>query len=155
MSPEETKTDSLSPMNIATGLRGFSLLSRITEASRETVAGYADLENAPPYLGIEALAQAGAYHVRFLCGFEKQAVVLLVKSCRLPGEASLSGRCELRGTLRSRSASVFAYDLSANMNGGTVLSGELVFTAVAYNSELREDRLKEYYRKKWADLRNG
>jgi len=155
MPPEETNGDSLSPLTIATDLRGFSLLSRITEASGETVAGYADLENAPPYLGIEALAQAGAYHVRFLCGFERQAVVLLVKSCRLPVEASLSGPCELRGTLRSRSASVFSYDMTANMNGGTVLSGEFVFTAVAYNSELREDRLKEYYRKKWADLRNG
>jgi len=155
MPPDEAKGVSIPPMTIATGLRGFSLLSRITESSGEAVAGYADLENAPPYLGIEALAQAGAYHVRFLCGFEKQAVVLLVKSCRLPVEGVLSGRCALRGTLRGRSASVFSYDMTANMNGGTVLSGELVFAAVAYNSELREDRLKEYYRKKWADLRNG
>jgi len=142
-------------MTIATGLSGFSLLSRITELSEETVAAVADLNDAPHYLGLEALAQAGAYHVRFLCGFEKQAVLLMIRSCCLPAEETLNGHYELEGHLRSRSASVFAYEMSAVTNGVKVLEGDFVFTAVSYNSELREDILKKHYEKKLACLRNG
>jgi hypothetical protein len=142
-------------MTIATGLRGFALLDRITEVSGETVAASADLQNVPHTLGLEALAQAGAYHVRFLCGFEKQAVLLMIKDCRLPAEETLKGRYELVGILRSRSASVFSYEMSAGMSGRKVLEGRFVFTAIPYNSAFREDILKEYYEKKWKDLRNG
>jgi len=154
-----TETDRLlqNPISrrvISSGLSGFSLLSRIAESTEEKVAASADFDNAPPYLGVEALAQAGAYHVRFLCGFEKQAVLLMIRNCSLPVEEILSSRCELVGHLRSRSASVFAYEMSAEMNGVKVLDGDFVFTAIAYNSDLRKDILKEYYEKKWANLRN-
>jgi len=146
---------SLPRMAIATGLSGFSLLSRITELSEETVTAVVDLNDAPNHLGLEALAQAGAYHVRFLCNFERQAVLLMIRSCRLPTEDKLNGRCELVGHLRSRSSSVFAYEMSAVANGVKVLDGDFVFTAVTYNSELRKDILKPHYEKKLACLRNG
>jgi len=142
-------------ITISTGLGGFSLLSRISEVSGEIVVAYADLQDAPHTLGLEALAQAGAYHVRFLCGFEKQAVLLMIKECRLPAEETLNGRYELVCTLHSRSASVFAYEMSAGNNGVKVIEGECVISAVPYNSDFREDILKEYYEKKWENLRNG
>ncbi|OPY90147.1 MAG: hypothetical protein A4E72_00808 [Syntrophus sp. PtaU1.Bin208] len=138
-----------------TGLSGFSLLSRIGEFSGEGICAYADLQNAPSYLGVEALAQAGAYHVRFLCGFERQAVLLVIRDCRLPAIETLSGCCELTGRLRSRSASAFAYGMSAAIGGSKVLEGEFVFSAVPYDSDLREDILRSYYEKKWTDLLNG
>jgi len=142
-------------MNIETGLRGFSLLSRISEASGETVAAWAEMQDAPHYLVLEALAQAGAYHVRFLCRFEKQAVLLMIRDCRLPAGERLNGRFKLAGRLRSRSASVFSYEMSAESNGIKVIEGELVLTAVPYDSAFKADILKEYYEKKWADLRKG
>ncbi|OPY17912.1 MAG: hypothetical protein A4E74_00969 [Syntrophus sp. PtaB.Bin075] len=146
---------SIPGMTIATGLSGFSLLARITESTKERVAALADLADAPQFIGLEALAQAGAYHVRFLCEFERQAVLLMIRNGRLPEEEMLNGRYEISGTLRSRSASVFAYEMSAVKSGKAVIEGEFVFAAVAYDSNLREEILKKHYEKKWADLRNG
>lgn len=142
-------------ISINTGLSGFSLLSGITEFSGEGICAYADLQDAPSYLGVEALAQAGAYHVRFLCGFERQAVLLVIRGCRLPAIETLSGLCELTGRLQSRSASAFAYGMSAALGGSKVLEGEFVFSAVPFDADFREDILRNYYEKKWTDLLNG
>lgn len=146
---------SLPRMDIATGLSGFSLLSRITEYSGERVAAVVDFKDAPHYLALEALAQAGAYHVRFLCHFERQAVLLMIRSCRLPARNTLQGRFDLSGYLRSRSASVFAYEMTASKIGETVIEGDFIFTAVDYNSSLREDLLRKHYEERWTSLRNG
>jgi hypothetical protein len=147
--------DPISRITVATGLSGFQLLSRIKELSGETVAAVVDFDQAAPYLGIEALAQAGTYHVRFLCDFSKQAVLLAIKDCMLPEEETLQGRFDLAGRLLSRSASVFAYEMSAVANGRKVLDGEFVFTAVGYNSDLREDILRKHYKERLACLRKG
>lgn len=146
-------SNSKAEITISTGLGGFQLLSQITELSGKIVAAAVDFDQAPPYLGIEALAQAGACHVRFLCDFSKQAVLLAIKSFTLPEEETLQGRFDLVGHLRSRSASVFAYELSAVANGRKVLDGEFVFTAVGYNSDLREDVLRKHYKERLACLR--
>jgi len=150
------KPDSpLLKIDVNTGLSGFSLLSRISEYSGEEISAYADLLDAPSYLGLEALAQAGAYHARFLCRFERQAVLLMVRDCCIPAEETLTGRCHLAGCLRNRSASVFSYGMSAEIGGVRVLEGELVFSAVPYNSDFREEILRSYYEKKWINLLNG
>ena len=49
---------------IHTGLAGFVMLDSIREVSTSRIVGTRSLSGVPVYLGLESLAQLGAYHIR-------------------------------------------------------------------------------------------
>jgi len=141
---------------LRSGLSGFVLLDEISHAGPDSVKGSKRFESAPPWLGIEALAQLGAYHVRFLCGFEKHAFLLGVKHCVLPRRPELTGPWRLSGTLGSRSSSAFSYDLTGTGPDEDILRGEFLFATAEYDGDaLREDILRTHYEKVFSCLRSG
>lgn len=138
------------------GLSGFVLLDEISHAGPDSIKGSRRFESAPLYLGIESLAQLGAYHVRFLCGFRKHAFLLGVKRCELPSQTELTGSWTLAGKLVSRSSSAFSYELIGTGPGQARFRGEFLFATAEYNSDvLREDILKVHYEKVFSCLRSG
>jgi len=75
------------------------LLDRITETGDEIITGERRYYNDPAYLGIESLAQLGAYHVRFINDFEIHAFLLKIGHCRVIGSKILHGEYLIDGRL--------------------------------------------------------
>ena len=167
---------------INTGLDSFVLIDKITEAAAGNIGGIKNFVAAPIYLGLESLAQLGAYHVRFLTRFERHAFLLKITSCTMPAQEVIDGRYFLYGTLISRSESAFTYKLQAkkesnsplpNFNKGqnppippllkggegglldeTHIEGEFLYATVDYNSTFKREILQNHYRKVFSCLQN-
>jgi len=138
------------------GLEGFILLDEIQDAGADSITAGKLFDLAPAYLCIEAMAQLGAYHVRYIGNFERHAFLLGVKRCSLPAEDLLSGYFRLHGKLESRSSSAFSYLISATGENGTEMEGEFLFAAVDYDgAALRREILRPHYEKVFACLRSG
>ncbi len=141
---------------VRSGLSGFVLLDEICEAGPEAMTARKRFDNAPLYLGIEALAQLGAFHVRTLVDFEKHAFLLAVRRCSLPAVHWLSGAFRLDARLTSRSSSAFSYDLFAAGENGAEMEGEFLFALCEYDSAgLDGNILRAHYKRVFSCLRNG
>ena len=70
-------------IEVNTRLESFVLLDRISEAGDETIKGRKKYYNDPVYLGIESLAQLGAFHVRFINDFKIHAFLLKINHCKI------------------------------------------------------------------------
>ena len=143
-------------ITVRSNLPGFVLLDEISDVGPETITGFRRFDRAQPYLPIEALAQLGAYHARFLADFEKHAFLLGVKRCSLPPVDELTGGYQLFGILESRSSSAFSHRLTATGEGGTTIEGEFLFALIDYGEAgFNRDILRDRYRKVFSCLRSG
>jgi hypothetical protein len=134
----------------------FILIDEIVDADSSAIAGRKQFDHAPLYLGIESLAQLGAYHVRFLTDFEKHAFLLGVKHCDLPTANELHGPFRIFGNLLARGSSAYSYRLGATGNEGVKMAGEFLFGVMAYDDgAFKTDILREHYRKVFSCLRNS
>ena len=141
-------------LTVNTSLDGFVLIDEITETGTESINGNKKFSNSPSYLGIESLAQLGAYHVRFLTCFERHAFLLKITHCRMPAEQVLDGRYLLCGTLMNRSDSAFVYTLEAKKEGESLIYGEFLFGTLDYNDNFKKEILQNHYRKVFSCLLN-
>jgi hypothetical protein len=135
------------------GLNDFLLIDTITHADSKEITGFKMYKEDPPYLGVESLAQLGAFHVRFVTDFAKHAFLLGIKRCTTSSWSSLKGPCLLSGTLTGFSSSAFSYGLGAEMDGETRIQGEFLFAAVEYSDILRKEILQSYYKKAFVCLK--
>jgi hypothetical protein len=141
-------------ITINTGLNDFVLIDTISDIGVEHIRGCTHFVRTPPYLGIESLAQMGAYHVRFLTSFERHAFLMKINRCTVSGQDLLDGMCRLHGTFTSKSNAAFAYNLSAEIEQTVVIEGEFLFGTVEYNVSLKKEVLQNHYRKVFSCLRN-
>jgi hypothetical protein len=133
-------------MDINTGLDQFLLIDRITQVGPETIHAEKAFSNAPTWLGLEALAQLGAFHARYLTDFSRHAFLLKIVSFQVPTGPDLNGDFALFGSLLSQSRSAFAYDLQAEQDGKTQWKGEMLFATVDYDQRFQKCRLENHYR---------
>jgi len=143
-----------SKIAVNTSLDGFVLIDEITEAGTESIKGIKNFSNSPAYLGIESLAQLGAYHVRFLTRFERHAFLLKITHYRMSAEQVLDGRYLLYGTLMNRSDSALVYTLEAKKGNEIQIQGEFLYGTVDYNDNFKKDILQNHYRKVFSCLLN-
>ena len=141
-------------MQINTGLDRFILIDKISEAGTGKISGTKNFSDAPIYLGIESLAQLGAYHVRFLTDFESHAFLSKITNCLIPAQQVLNGEYSLCGTLLGRSASAFSYFLEAKKAGKTRIKGKFLFATVSYDRNFRREILQNHYRTIFSCLKN-
>lgn len=139
---------------INTKLPGFVLIDKITEATAEYINGTKNFSNVPVYLGIESLAQLGAYHIRFITRFERHAFLLKITSCLMPATNIIDGRYLLYGTLLSRSESAFTCRLRAKKENETSIEGEFLYATVDYNHNFKKEKLQNHYREVFLCLQN-
>ncbi|MDP2268465.1 MAG: hypothetical protein Q8K46_04775 [Deltaproteobacteria bacterium] len=142
-------------IKINSGLPNFLLLDAITGADETTIAGARKFFQAAPWLGIEALAQLGAFHVRQLTGFQKHAFLLKINRFVLPQSETLQGRYLLQGTLVSRSGGAFVYELMAMQGKALEFSGNFLYAVVDYDDVLVESRLRNHYLRIFRCLQNA
>lgn len=145
----------IDPVHIRTGLPSFLLLDAIGEVASDGIAGRRRFSGDPCYLGIEALAQMGAYHVRFLVRFQRQAFLLQIQRCRMPAEPLLDGPALIRGGLTGRSGSTYAYRLDLAIGGRLRMEGNFLFATLPFASSPEGERARTYYERVYACLRSA
>jgi hypothetical protein len=149
-------------ITINTGLDRFVLLDEITQIVSGYIKGCKHFSKAPIYLGMEALAQLGAMHVRYLVDFQKHAFLLKIKSFSQTSGLKadynfLSGRYQLSGKQVSKSSNAFSYDVRAEKNNTVCFKGEFVFGAVDYGNQdgFKRKAVETHYKKVFSCLQSG
>jgi len=141
-------------INVNTGLNRFILVDRIVQAEEQDISGLKTFVNAPAYLGLESLAQLGAFHVRYIMEFKRHAFLLKIGRCLMPAQADLDGTYQLSGTLVNRSSSAFSYALQAKRGDSVWMEGEFLFATVDYDKMFKKEILQEHYRNVFSCLQN-
>ena len=142
----------VSKIEINSGLDSFVFLDRILETGDTTIIGEKRYFNKPFYLGIESLAQLGAYHIRFLTGFDIHAFLLKINQCTIPAHHILNGIYLLKGTLVSQSKSAFCYALQAGKKNKLQIEGEFLYATIDYDRMFNKKILQAHYRKVFSCL---
>ncbi len=142
------------PIKVNTGLSSFTLIDRIIQAEEKEISGTKAFHNDPVYLGIETLAQLGAFHVRYISGFKRHAFLMKIDRCLMLEKQGLNGAYALSGTLVSRSTSAFTYALQAKKGRAVSLEGEFIFATVDYGKNFKKEMLKEHYKNIFSCLQN-
>jgi len=137
----------VSGIEINTGLDGFVLLDRISEAKDEKITGEKRYYNDPVYLGIESLAQLGASHVRLITGLQSHVFLLKINQCTIPARHNLYGVYLLNGLLVSHSKSAYSYILKAVKDNNIWIEGEFLYATVEYGIKFNKKLLQEHYYK--------
>ncbi len=140
-------------IEVNTGLEDFVLLDRILEAGVATIAGKKKYFNDPAYLGIESLAQLGAYHVRFINDFEIHAFLLKISRCCVIGNKILHGEYLIDGRLINQSKSSYSYFLRAKKEDQIQIEGEFLFSTLKYNKNFNKKILEKHYRRVFSCLK--
>lgn len=130
------------------------LVDRISRVEARAIEGIKTFFNAPVCLGVEALAQLGASHVRHLAGFERHAFLLKINRCVLPLSEALNGGCLLYAGLICQSDSAFTYELAVEQNGQNLLKAECIFALVPYDLFFKKEILKTHYQQVFSCLKN-
>ncbi len=130
---------------IRSGLQGFCLIDRIDRVDQEEIRGSCTLAGGPVFTLIEALAQLGAIHVRWLTGFTRHAFLLKIGRCTVPEGIPPAGACLLRGIQTAGSATTFAYRLRAEQEGALLMEGEFLFSTIDYDERFSCETLSRHY----------
>ncbi|HAJ26967.1 MAG TPA: hypothetical protein DCG53_06930 [Syntrophus sp. (in: bacteria)] len=139
-------------ITICSGMSGFVLIDRIIEIGPDKIMAGKAMKRAPIFSGIEALAQAGALHTRYLNDFDRHAFLLKIQRCSLPPGRELDGEFLIRGVLAGRSAASFLYRLCLEKNGWPAMEGEFLIGTVAYDFRFPRGILEKRYRDLFACL---
>jgi len=141
-------------INIHTGRDSFIMLDAITSVNATQISGIRSFSDEPLYAGIEALAQLGAFHIRYLNAFERHVFLLKIESCRFNTGESLKGGFTLSGELINRSDSAFYCRMMAGKEGQNVIAGEFLFAAADYDQKFQSKTLRLHYEKVFSCLLN-
>jgi hypothetical protein len=137
---------------ICSGMNDFVLIDRIIAIGPDKIRAVKVMKRAPIFSGIEALAQAGAIHTRYLNDFDRHAFLLKIQHCSLPPGRELDGEFLISGVLTGQSAASFLYRLSLEKSGQPVMEGEFLIGTVAYDIRFPQGILENRYRDLFACL---
>lgn len=138
-------------INVNTGLKGFVFPDTILEIDKSRVRASIvfKCQDAPVpwFLGIEALAQTAAMHVRYLCGFKRHAFLLKIGEFH-EAEQPVSGvEYEIQGVLGAGTDSAFSHGLTmGTKTGRSIITATLVIAVKPYDDLFRRTSLEAHYR---------
>ena len=137
----------MDPITVHTGLERFLMPDAIRESGPSHIKARMTVSESfkQPFRGIEALAQTGALHVRYVHDFKKHAFLLGITDYEGPAVLS-PGIWTLSGTSDSRSKDAFAYTLSGEYHQAVLIRGHFLFAVVDYNNDFQRKQLEDHYR---------
>ncbi len=145
-------------IRIKSTLNNFILLDKITKADQKNICGNKYFSDDPYYLCVEAMAQLGAYHVRYLTKFDRHAFLLKIDCLNLKQALkegiSLNGKFNFFASLTNKSESAFAYNVCAQKKNIVFGEGKFLFASIDYNDDFNKKPLKDHYRKTFSCLMN-
>jgi hypothetical protein len=139
--------------DINTGLKGFQLLKGITDADDKTIRGWTIFSHAPAFLSMEALAQLGGMHARYVCGFDFHVFLLKIDRFENLNEPVLNGKFDMSGKLLVKTQSAFTYLLKGVSEENVCVSGKFSFAMQAYGERFKQDLLQDHYKRVFSCLR--
>jgi len=137
---------------INTGLSGFIMLDRVLEVSASRIVGTKFFSDPPAYLPLESLAQIGAFHIRYITGYSRHVFLIKIVSCSIPLRIATEGEYVLSGKLLGRTGSSFRSFVKAERDKETAAEAELLYAAVDYDHNFKEDVLRDHYMKVFSCL---
>lgn len=102
---------------------------------------------------MEALAQLGAMHVRYIHDFQNHAFLLKINRFEPLAAHSLNGTYSLTGKCVSKSHRAFVYTLTAAGDFGESFSGEFIFAVADYDKNFKQEILTRHYRQRFLCLK--
>ncbi|WP_164562132.1 hypothetical protein [Nitratidesulfovibrio vulgaris] len=160
--PDEALPDDTPP--------GFVLLDAITRYDTSGLTAVRHCSRTPAWHAVEAMAQAGAMHLRFLGGFSDHAFLLGITDCPWP-ETALDGCCRIEVRLTALTQGAASYDMTLSLDGPDEVTtkqqtvgrtvehavrwvgqGAMLFGRVPYDNIYREAVLAPRYRRLFAWL---
>ncbi|MBN1547990.1 MAG: hypothetical protein JW902_15165 [Syntrophaceae bacterium] len=139
-------------IEINSGLQSVLLLDRITAVGAGDIRGTTNFSGTAVFTLIEAMAQLGAFHVRFCDGFQRHAFLLKVVKCILPNPLPEAGYLDLRGELTAHSDRSYSYRIRGGRQGKTLIEGDFWYSTVDYDWRFEGEMLQEHYRKVFSCL---
>ena len=137
---------------INTGLEGFIVLDSILEVSASHIVGTRSFSNELVFLGLESLAQLGAYHIRYITDFSRHAFLIKISHCSLPPGRGIDGEHLLSGNLRHQTKSSFLCHLKAEKENKMIMEGEFLYATVDYDHNFQSENLRQHYTKAFSCL---
>jgi len=143
-------------LTVHSGRDNFLILERITAITSDGIQARFRFRQDPLYLGIEALAQLGAMHVRHITRLEMHAFLLKTQDLILPAGPLLNGTYQLSGSLISQSQKAYAYRLQAetDQSANSAFGGTCLFATADYGPRFKKEILKAHYQKVFSCLQN-
>jgi len=128
-------------------------MDAILSIDPESIRGRHIFQNDPIYLCIEALAQLGALHVRYIHDFQNHAFLLKINHFQPPAVHMLCGTYMLTGKRVSQTHRAFVYALTATGDSGECFSGEFIFAVADYDKNFKQEILTRHYRQRFSCLK--
>ncbi len=142
-------------ITIHTGMERFVLAGKLTEVGETQIASVQHFSNALQYVGLEALAQLGALHIRYLIDFSRHVFLLKIKECQLPPNDILDGEYHLSGKFQSRSERACFYQLTAKgEDDDHSFGGIFLFGITEYDQRFERTVLQRHYQTIFSCLSN-
>ncbi len=138
--------------DINTGLKGFLLLKGITDTDNKTIHGWTTFSHAPAFLSMEALAQLGGMHARYVCGFDSHVFLLKIDRFESLNEPNLNGKFDMSGELLVKTQSAFTYRLKGVLEEKVCVSGKFSFARQTYDERFKQKCLQEHYKRGFSCL---
>jgi hypothetical protein len=141
-------------MIIHSGRNSILMLDAIQSVSPTHISGTRSFSDDPLSAGLEALAQLGAFHLRYLTAFERHIFLLKIEKCCFSEGGPLDGEFTLFGELINQSDSAFYFRLMAEKAGQKAIDGEFLFAAVDYDEKFKRETLQNHYERIFSCLQN-
>jgi hypothetical protein len=136
------------------GVERFILLDRIISHSAKELTTEKNFIEAPAYLALEAMAQAGGMHFRKCMDFSRHAFLLSIQQAPLPSVATFSGCGTATAIQTARTYSTAAYTISFNC-GEMKLEGSFLFGTTEFGKQFSKDSLTTHYKELFLWLQNA
>ncbi len=144
-------------MTITSHCRGFVLLDRIGTIDENIINGAVFLpNNVPLFWVIEAMAQLGGMHARFMHDFNLHVFLLKINRLDFLSQITGKGWYFLWAELRAASDKAFSYRVRmTSPQDSTLAEGMFCFASRDYDHVFQEDKLKNHYKELFTCLRTN
>jgi len=130
----------------------FVLLDQIIDNQLSKIEAIKEFNNDPIFLAIEACAQLGAFHVRFLLDFSRHVFFMKLKNCEIPFIENLSGKYNFVGNLLAKSSDIYSYSIKMKKNNLLYLDGVFLFAVSDYNENFQRKHLENHYQQIFSQI---
>lgn len=144
----------MATIDILSRLDDFRMIDAIRQVDSDSIDGAACFDQAPPFAGLEAMAQLAALHVRYRIDFTRHAFLLKVIQCQGPPGEVLIGKFMFKARRKSHSRNAFRYAVAIEGAVDDVLCSELLIGVCEYNKQFQAHYLQGYYQKMFTALCN-
>jgi len=144
-------------VTITSRRNGFVLLDRIGPVDENSIDGAVFLPARAPYFWtIEAMAQLGAMHARYMHSFDLHVFLLKINWLNFLSKEAEEGWYSLRAMLQATSDKASSYQVQMIApSDQSFAQGQLCFAFQDYDHVFQEKQLKKHYKDLFACLRKN